>query len=210
MNTEFGQILDVFSPDEISNMVRILSRIEMQNYGRKDTYNNGFTEQDPIYFVIKKIVIDKINSICPVKINRVAEGMQLITKNPYSIHTDFAHKNDSGNGTAYLIPLWTKPATEENSFTVIFNQRFKGNNLADYIRTNPPLSDEPAHAIWDQVPNAHLDPDFAKYLSVALIAWWQPGSLIYWNRELFHSSDDFRKKGIDEKSALVIFSTNDG
>lgn len=181
----------------------------MQNYGRPHTFNNGFEEQDLIFPLIRKHVIDRINSVCVKKIKRVTVGMQLITKNPYNIHTDFHHKGDSGHGTAYLIPLWSRPLIDEKSSTIMFEQAFTDSNrLSDYVATNPVIPETNAQSIWDQLPQTE-DASNVKYLSVALVAEWHIGSVIYWDRRLFQSSDEFRKKGIEEKSALVIFATDD-
>lgn len=209
MDKNYGQILDVFRPEELDRIIKILSKIPNQIYNDPEIYNNGFTEKNLIYPAIKKLVIDRINEVCPVKIKRVAEGMQLITKRPYGIHTDYLDKGDSGNGTAYLIPLWQNPSNKEKSFTVIFNESYRqSNSLKEYVQTNPSLPENNAEYIWDQIPD-HYDKTYAKYLSVAHVSEWHLGSIIYWNRALFHSSDDFRKKGIIEKSALVIFATDD-
>jgi len=209
MQDKFGQILDVFSAQEIDLLTKILSKIPMQNYGRPDTFNNGFVEQDTIFPFIRKHAIDRINTVCSKKIKRVSVGMQLVTKNPYGIHTDFHNKGDSGHGTAYLIPLWSKPVVDKKSSTIIFEQAFTAsNNLSDYVVTDPLVPKKNAEWIWDQLPNT-ADARYAKYLSVGLIAEWHIGSVIYWDRSLFHSSDEFRKKGIEQKSALVLFASDD-
>lgn len=209
MNTKFGQILDLFSAAEIENITRVLSVVPDQHYGRHGTLNNGFTQQDGIFGVIKSIVIDRINSVCPRPIDKVTVGMQLITSNPYGVHTDYPGKGDAGPGTGYLVPLWTKPITEEKSFTVIFNEgcTFSA-KLADYVSSGVPASAHSSEYLWDHIPH-NVSYDHFKYLSVGMIAYWHPGSLIYWDRTLFHASDDFSKKGIQQKSALVIFSADD-
>lgn len=208
MNTKFGQILDVFSATEIENIIHVLSAVPDQHYGRPGTYNNGFTEKDSIFPVIKAIVIDRINSVCPRPIKQVTVGMQLITSNPYGIHTDYPGKGDAGSGTGYLVPLWTKPTTEDKSFTVIFNEgcTFSA-KLSDYVSSGAVVSAHSSEYLWDHIPH-NVSSDHLKYLSVGMIGHWHPGSLIYWDRTLFHSSDDFSKKGIQQKSALVIFSAD--
>ncbi len=135
--------------------------------------------------------------------------MQLIARDPYRIHTDFLDKNDNGFGYGFLIPLYTTPDSTENSFTVVFNEGSTlSNQLKDYVDTNPPKPTSNAESIWHLLPDDPLE--YAKYLSVCLVGEWIPGSVIYWDRRMFHSSDDFRRKGILEKSALVIFtSTNE-
>ena len=211
MHPRFGQILDVFSPAELDYLTnKILKKIPDQQYDHKEIYNNGFTENDLIYPIIKKIVIEKINAVCPFKIRHIAVGMHLITKDPYGIHNDKHGKGDAGKGMAYLIPLWTKPAIgETKSRTIIFNESFsKSNRVPDFIASDPPKKIPDAGHIWEEIPQ-NLPIEWSQYFSVGYVAEWYFGSLIYWDRDLFHCSDNFLEKGIKEKSALVIFASDD-
>lgn len=210
MDMPAGQILNVFSALEIESIIKILRHIPNQrNYNQSgDILNNGFTEHDRIYPAIKKLVIERINQVCPVKITKLTVGMQLIARDPYSVHTDFLDKGDAGQGNAYLIPLYTVPDPVEKTFTVIFDQYSTDTNLLkDYVSTNPAVPTENSQNIWHLLPPT--DPEeYAKYLSVKVMGHWHAGSLIYWDRRLFHSSDDFRLNGIKEKSALVLFTSS--
>jgi hypothetical protein len=209
MSTIAGQLLNVFTPVEINNIIKLLKHIPNQRNPNQsgDILNNGFTENDLIYPAIKEIVIQKINQVSPVKITQISVGMQLIARDPYRVHTDFLDKNDNGFGYGFLIPLYTTPSSTENSFTVVFNEGFThSNQLKDYIDTNPPKPIPNAESIWHLLPEDPIE--YAKYLSVCLVGKWLPGSVIYWDRRMFHSSDDFRLKGILEKSALVIFTSS--
>ena len=101
------------------------------------------------------------------------------------------------------------PEPVEKTFTVIFDQHSTNTNLLkDYVSTGPAMPAENAQNIWHLLPPT--DPEeYAKYLSVKVMAHWHPGSMIYWDRRLFHSSDDFRLNGVKEKSALVLFTSSD-
>lgn len=208
MKSRYGQILDVFSPTELDFVIHhIALQIPQRNFERKDTYISGFTDQDPVYPAVKKFVIDRINATCPWPINKVAWGMHLVTRNPYSIHTDKWSGGDDGKGLAYVVPLWTVPRSPSaNTKTIVFNEEFLDTDrFDDFVASQPEVKIPDAASVWHEVPG-DIDRAQCKYLSVALAAEWHLGSVIYWHRTQLHCSDDFPKKGIEEKSALVIFS----
>ncbi len=207
-----GQIENVFSIDEVSRILSVLSKIPTQPR-HLDIRTNGFTEKDLIFQAINRLVISKINSRSEHKIKKLTVGMQMIANEPFAIHTDFAGKPDSGYGTAYLIPLYMKGDNIKSaSSTIIFNEySTEHTDLKPYIESSPPMPEINARSIWHLVPEAQ-DPkkdSWAEYLSVKLIAEWKIGSLIYWDRRLYHASDNFLNKGIIEKSALVLFASDD-
>lgn len=204
-----GQILNVFSNLEIESIIRILKLVPEQRSSdqSRDILNNGFTETDNVYPAIKRTVIQKINQVSPIKIARLFEGMHLIARDPYSVHVDFLSKRDEGYGYSFLIPLYTVPESVGKTSTVIFNEYSTTvNTLKEYVDTDPPKPMENAQNIWHLLPDT--DPrEYANYLSVKLIAHWHPGSLIYWDRRLLHSSDNFKLNNLKEKSALVLFTS---
>ena len=91
---------------------------------------------------------------------------------------------------------------------ILFDQYSTSTNLLkNYASTNPVMPEANAQDIWHLLPPT--DPvQYAKYLSVKVMGHWHAGSLIYWDRRLCHSSDDFRLNGIKEKSALVLFTSS--
>jgi hypothetical protein len=48
-----------------------------------------------------------------------------------------------------------------------------------------------------------------EYVSLLAAIPWSLGSVLYWDRRLLHSSDNFVANGILEKHALVMFFNND-
>lgn len=205
------QLKNVFSADELDFILKILNKVPERSHNWQDVYTNGFTENDFIYSIIKKFVIDRINQLSGKPMGRLTTGMQLITKNPFGIHSDFARKGDSGHGTAFLIPLYqqTESSVTDCSYTIVFDQFWRETqNMEDYINTDPDKPVTNADHIWEKHCD-HNPREFMQYLSIKLMAPWEPGSVIAWDRELFHTSDNFLKKGITEKSALVLFTSND-
>lgn len=208
MNLDAGQKFNVFTDHEIFEIQKILSKIPDQQYAHHPLiYTNGFETTSPIYSEIKSLVIDRLNDEFGNIINKLTVGMQLISKKPFAPHSDFGGKNDSGHGYAFLIPLYMKhqdAVGQQKSHTIVFDQIFEGNNISDYIKTNPVKPVNNAVPLWFK-HFACWPVELAEYLSVKLICPWEIGSVIYWDRRLVHSSDDFQANGIIEKSSLVLF-----
>lgn len=207
------QKFDVFTLDELETIQKILNCVPTQEHTQVRAYTNGFTKKDFIYPAIKKLVIDRINQQLANPINSLTVGMQLIAQFPFGPHSDHSGKNDSGGGHAYLIPLYVKyqdsVVEKLPSYTIIYEQIFKQffktrSVMEAYIKTNPVLPKNNAESIWDQ-HMSQWPQEWAKYLSVHTMAEWKLGSVIYWNRDAMHSSDDFIAKHIQEKSALILF-----
>jgi hypothetical protein len=202
-------LIDVFNFQEIQLIDKILGNIpgQMHSGKLKSIYTNGFRESDFVFSAIKRAVIDPINRRTSYPITRVQLGMKLDTRNPFPIHTDSAGKGDNGKGYAYLIPLSQKGNSDKSSYTITFHQTWEPTQEPeDYIKTNPRLPSHNCDDIWDE----HLDHNprhWAKYFSVQTLAPWIPGSVIVWDRSLFHCSDNFLKKGIFGKTALVLFTS---
>jgi hypothetical protein len=201
-------LLNVFNLDEIKLIDDVLSKIPVQPHGGKykSIYFNGFKESDLIFSAIKRLVIDPINQRTSYPITHVQVGMKLDTRNPFRIHTDGAGKGDNGEGYAYLIPLSQQGCSDKPSCTIVFHQAWEPTQeVEDYIKTNPVLPSNGCDDIWEE----HLDHnprEWTKYFSVQTLAPWVPGSVIVWDRSLFHCSDNFLKKGIVSKTALVLFT----
>ena len=199
------QKFNIFTLDELDVIQKILSQVPKQTHTWTGVYTNGFTQKDPVYLGIKKLVIDRINQHFANPINSLTVGMQLITQDPFGPHSDYSDKGDQGGGHAYLIPLYMKYAEQVvnklPSYTIVFNQEWPHpGGIEKYLSTNPPCVTPNAEGIWDQ-HLAKWPKEWAQYLSVHTMGEWQLGSAIYWNRNLMHASDDFVAKHIKEKSA---------
>jgi hypothetical protein len=200
----FGQVLDVFSTAEIQLLNSALCRLpNSPNSGKKFyAYTNGFQTGDLIYPFVKKTILDKIQKI----INRnlaLTQGMHLKEKLPWCIHTDYV-KNDQNPGLAILIPLNTEVIS---THTVIFNEHCK-DSFDNYMRENNKIKNNSV-GLHDNLMS-HEPVEHLEYVSTGGIYKWHPGSFIYWDRALLHSSDNFLINGVTEKTALVLFTNNDG
>jgi hypothetical protein len=204
-------IHNVFDLDEVERIKKLLSLIPAQDHIKnRSIVTNGFTSKDPIYLAIKKLVIDRINTVCEHKVSNLTVGMHLITRDPFGIHSDAPGKGDNGSGIAYLVPLEMvrNDSAKPTSSTIIFDQVWTDTtSIEDYIASGPDKVATPATDVWHML-SEKCDPAWAPYLSVKLVAEWQIGSVIVWDRRLLHASDDFLAAGLIEKSALVLFTNS--
>ena len=202
-NNQAGQILDVFSTTEIEQFNFALSKLKNSpNQGKNfQAYTNGFKPTDLIYAFIKKNVLDKIEKILAQDLN-LTHGMHLKEHSPWNIHTDYV-KGDLNPGLAVLIPLNTDIII---THTVIFNECCT-DSFENYIRDHEKIKNNSVNLHHDIM--SHETIDRLEYVSINGIYKWHPGCVIYWDRKLLHSSDNFLINGITEKTALVLFTNND-
>jgi len=196
-----GQILNLFSNEEIMHITSILQKLpDSKNSGKFYAYTNGFVPTDLIYPAIDRLVIKKCEKVFNKSI-KVFHGMMLKEKTPWRIHSDYV-KGDDDPDIAILIPLNVE---ELNTHTIIFNEKCL-DSFPQFILNNNKLE----HNAKDLYNNlcSHDTVDHLEYVSLLAAYKWLPGSMIYWDRRLLHCSDNFLKAGIKEKTALVFFTTN--
>lgn len=208
MLTNAGQLFDVFDDDDINSLLSILNHLPDAKNSNDDSfraYTNGFTPSDIVYAILKKKFFNKIENKLGILLN-VRCGMHLKELIPWSIHTDYNHQYDSkyqsAPGLAILIPLKVVGPESKMTHTVIFNEYCKTNFL-DYVQNSTPLINHSKHIHEEHC--GHICPENLEYVSLNGVYAWKPGSIIYWDRKLLHSSDNFLKNSITEKQALVLF-----
>lgn len=202
--------MDVFDDHDLAVIRGIAAKIPKQPHPDADSvYTNGFMESDPIFLAIKQLVIDPINRRTSFPIKRVRVGMVLQSRNPFRVHSDAFGKGDSGRGHAFLIPLDQQGDITQSSSTIVFQQQWSHTqDIEDYIQSDPQLPMPDCSDIWEQ----HLDhnpKEWCRYLSVETLGTWIPGCVITWDRGMLHCSDNFVKKGIIEKTALILFTSDE-
>lgn len=202
-NNQAGQILDIFSTVEIEQFNFALGKLKNSpNRGENfRAYTNGFEPKDLIYPFIKKNVLDKLEKIL-IQDQKLTHGMHLREQLPWRIHTDYA-KGDANPGLAVLIPLNTDVIP---AHTVIFNEHCT-DSFANYTRDHNKIKNNSVNLHSGIM--SHETIDRLEYVSVHGIYKWHPGCVIYWDRRLLHSSDNFLINGLTEKTALVLFTNND-
>jgi hypothetical protein len=202
-NNQTGQVLDVFSTAEIQALDVALGKLKnSSNRGQTFfAYTNGFETKDLIYPLIKKTVLDKVQKTLGQEL-KLTHGMHLKEQTPWPIHTDYV-KGDQRPGLAILIPLNIETIP---THTVVFNECCT-DSFEIYMTTHDKVSPNSIDLHKDLM--SHESVERLEYVSVNGIYQWHPGSIIYWDRKLLHTSDNFLISGLTEKTALVLFFNND-
>jgi hypothetical protein len=177
-----NQILDVFSTQEINLIKDVFweKLIDAPNAGKFRAYTNGFTTSDPIYLFFKKIVLPKLEHAIEKKL-KLTHGVLLKERFPWSIHSDYV-KSDNNPDLGILIPLNSDTL---NTHTVVFNQLCL-NTFAEFIETNSKVENNAGNLIDNLM--SHESIDRLEYVSLLNAYRWVPGSVIFWDRKLLHSS----------------------
>jgi hypothetical protein len=202
-NAKAGQLNAVFSLAEISTLQKTVSNLQpsMNSGTVSRAYTNGFKTTDLIYPFIKKRVIERIQQQLGVEL-KLTIGMYLKEFLPWEIHTDY-NKGDQHPGLAVLIPLHTDAI---NTHTVMFNEECT-NDFTTYRAEHEKLEHNAVNL--QQTLMSHESVEHLEYVSLLAAIPWSLGSVLYWDRRLLHSSDNFVANGILEKHALVMFFNND-
>lgn len=198
-----GQHLNVFSLAEIAQITNVLLKLPdaFNSRGSARAYTNGFESTSIIYPFIKSQVIGRIEKILDTPIN-LTVGMMLKEFKPWLIHSDYK-KNDTSPSLAILIPLHTE---EIDTHTVMFNEHCV-DDFSNFLQKNPKIENNACYLYKTLM--SHETEDRLEHVSLFQSFKWHVGSVIYWDRKLLHSSDNFLAKGITEKRALVLFCHND-
>jgi hypothetical protein len=197
-----GQIFNIFTQQELAIISKFLDKVPNQLvYGN---YHNGFTKTDSLYPILKKLVIDKLEKSLERQIN-LHHGVSLNEIRPLGIHTDY-FKGDNNSDLSIIIPL---TGHNELTHTVVFNQSsVTVSTLAEYAANDNKKLDNNAKDLYNNLCS-HIPSNLLEYVSVKGIYQWIPGSVIYFDRKLFHCSDNFLANGLERKQAFVIFTTLD-
>jgi hypothetical protein len=166
------------------------------------TISNNITWDYHAHLEIESILTAKIESLLQKKLI-VTDAHTLESKIPYQIHTDFVHNNHGRNPEyTVLIPLDTY-----DSITVCFNEWAEDYNDFEIFKQNyqgeKKLKMDPKFCASRL---SHLHPHDLKYLTVHDTFAWTKGSVFAMDRRYFHCSDNFIKRGLDQKRAIVLWT----
>lgn len=199
----YGQLFDVFDQEEIKKLCTICLNLANQ----KNTYEHdhihytflaGFTTKSIIYPYIKKILA-KIEKHLDKKLT-LHIGKIMVQNDPLPIHTDYV-KGDNQPDLAIVIPLNVNLV---NTSTIIFAQQCQ-NNFYKFKKDNKKLEKNAKEL--HNISCSHVSTNDLEYVSVLGSYQWIPQSVIYWDRSLLHCSDNFKSNGLEDKIALVLFTT---
>jgi hypothetical protein len=152
---------------------------------------------------VEKILTPKLEHVLQKKL-MVTESHILESKIPYLIHNDFIHHNNQGSNPEYTILI---PLDTYNSITVCFNEWAENYNDFEIFKQNysgeTKLKMDPKFCANRL---SHLHPMDLKYLTLHDTFAWNKGSVFAMDRRYFHCSDNFSKRGLVQKRAIVLWT----
>lgn len=177
----------------------------------KDNDCHGVSEDHILYDWFVANCFEKIKSVMDDDKLKVMFGMYLNETRPWKIHTDAYHVLDyPGRQTAksFLMPLSVDNRFDlvSESRTIVFNEYGKDNNIAE-LSDNTLLASS-AINIYDK-HLSHNSYDTVKKFTVQGEYQWQRGSLIWWDGNYFHDTDNFIANGYTSKQAIVVHTYYD-
>jgi len=191
--------IDTFiTAEEITKLLEFYRRLPktINSGDKKQAYTTGFPVQiSPVKNLMPRLkeMFGEFN---------VTVAMFLEAFDPWNVHTDY-FKNDRIPYYAVLIPLEFQNML---THTVVFNE------LGTDKEWKKKLQKDSNYKYTSQELKllSHIEPqDILSKLSIYKSMPWKEGGLIAWSRDLLHSSDNFLKKGIEQKTALVLFLNQD-
>jgi hypothetical protein len=126
---------------------------------------------------------------------------------PYGIHTDVMSGDYDPVGPRQAAWTFIIPLADYDSHTLVFQQGHETiKTVPEWVaQTCPPQHPVP-DLLYDQYLT-HVDRQDLRYLTVESIFPWRRGDMFAAARAKFHTSDDFPRRGIHCKRAIVIWSS---
>jgi hypothetical protein len=151
---------------------------------------------------IEKILTPKIEQVIQRKLI-VTEAHILEATLPYLIHTDVVHHNRELNPEyTIIIPLDTY-----DSMTVCFNEWHDSTNDFEEFKKlyqgEKKLKLDPRFCVERL---SHCHPKDLMYLTLHKTFDWNKGSMFAMDRRYFHCSDNFPRRGLVQKRAIVLWT----
>jgi len=195
---------------DVITKIKRLSVIDLQT-GGYDAKEFGIDRSNRAYPWFKKIILDRISDTIGYKLELLT-AMFKMSKGPFGVHCDRYPDDDQDRRyITFLIPYSVDEHFNDitDAKTIIFNERdtfsqFPMNPTTEHL---PLVQDEQAGAISIHSSDlTHIPVDTANVLTVRQILGWKIGSLLYWESDLLHCSNDFLAKGHASKECLVVFT----
>lgn len=142
-------------------------------------------------------VTEIINNYIDLSQQYLKHAFRLISNVPCQIHSDYGYdETDVNPSIVILIPF------QSDSETIVFNQECF-THFNDYKVANSPLDINHIDPVRDEL--THIDPINLSYVSIKSREKWEEGKIIVFDRKLLHCSNDFKKYGVNQKQAAVLW-----
>jgi hypothetical protein len=213
------KIENLFNADEINTLDRLIlnagsSSIDNGVYSDADTPIPGQRVANYIHWDyhkcadIESILTPRLEKILCLKM-LVPDAHILESDIPYKIHTDVLHldqgyRHFKDHDPAYTIII---PLDTYDSITVCFNEWLEDSNDFEIFKKNyqgeKTLKIDPKFCA---ARLSHIHPLDLAYLSIHETFSWTKGSMFAMDRRYFHCSDNFLKRKINQKRAIVLWT----
>jgi hypothetical protein len=212
LNNGAGIVEEVFSREELSEVVKYLSRMSKSYTSMTGNSFSAISQEHAMYPWFCKKVFNKIKELAPVDV-QLLFGSYLYETTPWILHSDYYHNSAGQPYMAFLVPLSVNNDMEqvEKTNTVVFNEEdvyvdhaVGHKSWSDKLwKANRQPKQHNALALKENLLS-HLPVEDLECLTVKTIANWKLGSVFYWDERLLHSSDNFVNNDAQSKQALVI------
>jgi hypothetical protein len=207
---------NIFSSDEIDLVDQLVNSVGIHDVDDSGSYPDsgkhgrysGKTTANNIHWnyhrcpEIEKILTPKLEQLLQRQL-LVTDAHILEAKLPYLVHTDFIH-NNQGHVPEYTVII---PLDTYDSVTVCFNEWAEDYNDFEIFKQSyqgeKKLRIDPGFAV-DRLN--HIHPKDIVYLTVHDTFAWRKGSVFAMDRRYFHCSDNFVKRGLPTKRAIILWT----
>jgi hypothetical protein len=206
LNPVAGQLFDVFETEEIQSWVDVFLKIPSTKILDNDCH--GVDEKNSYNFWFQRTIFSRIQKLFGQDLHLMF-GMFLNETRPWGIHTDAYHCNefiDRKPALSMLIPYSVdhNPALIERASTIVFDQIGDSNrSLETQSEKDQIEEDNSAFKIYKS-HLSHNSESLVKKLTIQGIYQWKHNSIIYWNSNNLHDTDNFIANGFTNKQAIVI------
>ena len=167
--------------------------VTTQHWVVKDQLNSVFS-----------IIQEKLQTVLDIPFV-IEKGQILESYLAYDLHTDYHVKVDHVAEELEGTPYYTLiiPLADFQSHTVVFDQSADYNDFYLYKERNPQIDNHISDEDWLKYCS-HCWSDDQKYVTLENVCSWKQGKLIGFDRQRFHSSDNFTKE-LQCKQAFVLW-----
>jgi hypothetical protein len=157
---------------------------------------------------IKKIFDEKLKNLFGNNLI-IDHSHILYSMKPYGIHTDYFQRKIISKkiepAYTFIIPLYTLPTN-----TLVFNQHSKIKDVEKWIETekiSPVIkSEQISNDVYEKYLS-HVNKNLLSYFTIKEIFPWKKGSLHACDRQYFHSSDNYKINGLENKTAIIMWTS---
>lgn len=204
-----GEIPGAFSSKELDPVITMMTKLPPSS---AHSYSTGINTRHKLYGWFNKKLFGRVREYFP----GINIGLALAKYNnesvPIVVHSDYYVHNVGKPFKTILIPVGVNGNSQElesiDVHTIIFNETDRCTWSHDFwsdLEWNKIKAIKENNAKQYQEDYlGHLKEEDLECLTVKDIFTWRYGSLIHWDDEYLHASDNFTRNGINSKQAIVM------